>query len=98
MQRRTWMLANINRCRVIPATLSILLFALLALAGGALGVGAPALARPTAAPPPTDPRPAGKIDPTVLADTANGQSSPVVILLADQADLSAAYTMKDQDA
>ena len=39
-----------------------------------------------------------KIAPEVLADTANGKSASVVILLADQADVSAAYAMKDQDA
>jgi subtilisin family serine protease len=40
----------------------------------------------------------GKIDSQVLKDTANGQSTSFVIMLADQADLSAAYSMKDQDA
>ena len=39
-----------------------------------------------------------KIAPEVLADTADGKSASVVILLADQADVSAAYGMKDQDA
>ena len=39
-----------------------------------------------------------KIAPEVLADTADGKSASVVILLADQADVSAAYAMKDQDA
>ena len=34
----------------------------------------------------------------MLADTADGKSASVVILLADQADVSAAYEMKDQDA
>ena len=34
----------------------------------------------------------------MLADTADGKSASVVILLADQADVSAAYRMKDQDA
>jgi serine protease AprX len=42
--------------------------------------------------------PAAKIAPRVLAETADGNSSSVVILLADQADVSAAYDMKDQDA
>jgi subtilisin family serine protease len=42
--------------------------------------------------------PAVKIAPQVLSDTADGKSTSVVILLADQADLSAAYDMKDQDA
>jgi serine protease AprX len=39
-----------------------------------------------------------KIAPEVLADTAAGKSASVVIFLADQADVSAAYGMKDQDA
>jgi subtilisin family serine protease len=39
-----------------------------------------------------------KIAPEVLAETNEGQSASVVIFLADQADLSAAYEMKDQDA
>src|SRR5437763_12717704 len=38
-----------------------------------------------------------KIAPEVLAETANGSTS-IVILLADQADINAAYQMKDQDA
>jgi subtilisin family serine protease len=41
---------------------------------------------------------ASKIAPQVLSDTADGKSTSVVILLADQADVSAAYEMKDQDA
>lgn len=43
-------------------------------------------------------RSADKIAPRVMADTADGNSTPIVILLSDQADLSAAYSMKDQDA
>ena len=39
-----------------------------------------------------------KIAPEVLAETAEGGSASVVILLADQADVSAAHEMKDQDA
>lgn len=39
-----------------------------------------------------------KIAPEVLADTADGRSASVVILLTDEADVSAAYEMKDQDA
>ena len=42
--------------------------------------------------------PAAKIGARVLKDTADGKSTSVVILLADQADLSAAETMRDQDA
>src|SRR5438067_234990 len=39
-----------------------------------------------------------KIAPQVLADTAGGENASVVILLADQADVSAAYGMNDPDA
>jgi len=42
--------------------------------------------------------PADKIAPEVLAATADGQGTPIVIMLAEQADVSAAYEMKDQDA
>ena len=41
---------------------------------------------------------AAKIAPEVLADTVEGRSASVVIFLADQADVSAGYAMKDQDA
>ncbi len=40
----------------------------------------------------------GKISPAVLRATANGQSASFIIVLADQADVSAAYTMTDQTA
>src|SRR5437870_6884876 len=39
-----------------------------------------------------------KIAPEVLDDTADGKNASVVILLADQVDVSTAYRMKDQDA
>src|SRR5436190_5795820 len=42
--------------------------------------------------------PAVKVAREVLADTAEGQRTPVVIFLTDQADVSSAYQMKDQDA
>src|SRR5437763_16178882 len=38
-----------------------------------------------------------KIAPEVLADTADGKSASVIVLLADQADVSAGYGMRDQD-
>ena len=41
--------------------------------------------------------PEQRIDAKVLADTTDGNSTSVVILLADQADLSAAYQMSDQN-
>jgi serine protease AprX len=42
--------------------------------------------------------PLSKIAPAVLAETANGGNASVVILLADQADVSAAHQIKDPDA
>ena len=39
----------------------------------------------------------GKVAPEVLADTTAGSTAPVVIMLADQADVSAASEIKDQD-
>src|SRR2546423_5002311 len=41
---------------------------------------------------------AAKIAPEVAAETADGGRASIVILLADQADVRAAYAMKDQDA
>ncbi|MFL5735052.1 MAG: S8 family serine peptidase [Chloroflexia bacterium] len=40
----------------------------------------------------------GKIASAVLDDTANGKRASFVVLMAGQADLGAAYAMKDQDA
>src|SRR6185295_697126 len=42
--------------------------------------------------------PLAKVAPRVLSETADGKSTPVVIMLSDQADVSAAESMKDQDA
>lgn len=41
---------------------------------------------------------AGKIAPEVIAATTDGDTTPVIVLLAEQADVSAAYAMVDQDA
>jgi hypothetical protein len=41
---------------------------------------------------------ATKIDPRVLRDTAGGNDASFLIHLGDQADLSAAYAIRDQDA
>src|SRR5205814_2763376 len=41
---------------------------------------------------------AAKIAPEVLAETSGTGSASIVILLAEQPDVSAAYQMKDQDA
>lgn len=40
----------------------------------------------------------GKVSPQVMEDTAGGKTASIVILLADQADVSAAYDIKDHDA
>ena len=42
--------------------------------------------------------PADKVAARVMVDTTDGKSTSVVIMLADQADVSAAYAMMDQDA
>ena len=42
--------------------------------------------------------PADKIAARVMVDTTDGKSTSIVIMLADQADVSAAYAMMDQDA
>ncbi len=39
-----------------------------------------------------------KVGARVMADTAEGNTTPIVILLADQADVSPAYSIEDQDA
>src|SRR5438132_8856982 len=41
---------------------------------------------------------AAKVAPEVFAETDESGSASIVIMLADQADVSAAYAMKDQDA
>jgi serine protease AprX len=66
---------------------------LLVLVGFGLSTGTSALAQGAGVP-----APVAKIAMEVLADTADGKSASVVIFLADQADVSAAYSMKDQDA
>ncbi|PZS06083.1 MAG: hypothetical protein DLM69_00455, partial [Candidatus Chloroheliales bacterium] len=42
--------------------------------------------------------PAAKVEAQVLADTANGKIGAFVVLLADQADVSAAYNIKDKNS
>jgi serine protease AprX len=49
-------------------------------------------------PPTTGFAAANKIAPEVLADTADGGSASVVILLSDQANVNAGYAIRDQDA
>jgi serine protease AprX len=64
--------------------------------------GATLLGRATgapAAPQPAQPAlTAAKIDSRVIADTANGQAAPFLILLADRADVSAAPALRDPAA
>jgi subtilisin family serine protease len=43
-------------------------------------------------------KPTGKVSPQVLSATTEGKSTPIVVMLADQADVSAAYSISDQDA
>ena len=66
---------------------------LLALVALDISAGTSALAQN-----PGSPAMNAKIAPEVLVETAEGRNASVVILLADQADVSAAYAMKDQDA
>src|SRR5436190_925936 len=74
---------------------------LLALVGLALSSGNSAQARSAAQDqrhPTSRATTGGKIAPEVIADTMGGQNASIVIYLADQADVSAANDMKDQDA
>src|SRR5687768_4566918 len=66
---------------------------LLVLVGLGLSSGTSALAQDSGVP-----SVGAKIAPEVLVDTAGGQSASVVIVLAEQADVSAAYGIKDHDA
>ena len=43
-------------------------------------------------------RAAAKISPQVLQDTANGRSAELLVVMRDQADVRAAYSITDQDA
>ncbi|HWN10635.1 MAG TPA: S8 family serine peptidase, partial [Pyrinomonadaceae bacterium] len=43
-------------------------------------------------------QPSSKIGPRVLSATADGETTPIVILLSDQADVRPAYSIQDQDA
>ena len=46
---------------------------------------------------PSIPQPADKVSLRVMAETADGKRASVVILLAEQADVSTAYEIKDED-
>src|SRR4029453_18229888 len=69
----------------------------LALAG-LIAVVAPVLASSKSQSPKPVTGYTGKIENRVLSDTANGRESSVMVHLTQQADVSAAYGMKDQDA
>jgi subtilisin family serine protease len=81
----------------IVAALALLLASGSLLAGGPLAsAGVPARASVGSGTLPA--QPASKIAPDVLSATAGGQVAPIAILLAEQADLSAAYSITDRDA
>src|ERR1044071_4920068 len=91
MKKRCASQSGFFNWRVLLGFLLGLVGIFLALVGFGMSSGSSALAqRPMAA--------KSKIAPEVLADTADGKSASVVIFLAEQADVSAAYAMKDQDA
>lgn len=79
----------------IVAALVLLLASGSLLTGGPLAsAGVPVRASTTT----SAAQPASKIAPEVLSATTGGQVAPIAILLADQADLSAAYLITDRDA
>ena len=53
---------------------------------------------PSAAKPASPASVASKLDQAVLQDTANGKSASFIILMADQANVTAGYSMRDQNA
>jgi serine protease AprX len=67
----------------------------LALFAGLLGTGGQAQA---GIPQSLNAAAVSKIDPSVLQETADGKAASVIVLLADQADVSSAHAMRDQDA
>ncbi len=89
-----------TRSRIgVKGTLCLALAALALVAGVLISQNAlagPAASRPSEGK--TASSPSSKIDARVLADTANGARTSVVIYLADQANVNAATSMKDQDA
>ncbi|HEX9989316.1 MAG TPA: S8 family serine peptidase, partial [Chloroflexia bacterium] len=84
--------ANLKRTVKITAVLAFALALCVAVLsyGGLASAGAPATLSAA--------KVLGKIEGRVLQDTANGKSTSFVVLTAQQADLSKAYGMKDQDA
>jgi quercetin dioxygenase-like cupin family protein len=87
-----WMTSGNRVVRIMA--LPVLAFAILI---GLIGPGEQALAGvPDGAPFASNP--SNKVERAVLEDTANGKSAAFVVLMADQANLSAAYGMKDPDA
>src|SRR5262245_45306440 len=85
---------NVQAGRV--ARLAALLGFALAACVGLLGSGQQALAGvPLGVPQASQ---ANKIERAVLEDTEGGKSASFVVLMADQANVSAGYSMRDQDA
>lgn len=83
----------------IVAAVALLLASGSLLAGGSLAsAGVPVRASTGASAQAGPAQPAGKIAPDVLSATSGGQVAPIAILLADQADLSPAYSITDRDA
>jgi subtilisin family serine protease len=76
--------------------LGLLVLAMLAI--GASGSGSSARAAAPANLDTQSAQAASKIEAKVLADTANGKSAQFIVLMSEQANLTSAYSMKDQDA
>ncbi|HVG00872.1 MAG TPA: S8 family serine peptidase, partial [Chloroflexia bacterium] len=82
----------------ILAAVALLLASGSLLAGGPrASAGVPLRASTGAGTLPSAAQPAGKVAPDVVSATNGGQVAPIAILLADQADLSAAYSITDRD-
>src|SRR5947209_8290240 len=77
---------------------AIIVLAVLLIAVASIGVAVAAANYPSVSVADTPTTSASKIDKQVLKDTANGQKASFVILLAQQANLTPAYSIKDQDA
>jgi len=88
-----------RRAAVIVSLLTFTAFTMLFLIKGG-GVNASSLLSVASIDPlfPKASRSANKIAPEVLTDTLNERRASVVIFLTDQADVSSASRMKDQDA
>lgn len=79
---------------LIPLVLFVLAMLALGSVGSSNGAKAAAPANLASSPA----QAAAKIESQVLAETANGRSTSFIVLMSEQANLTAAYDMKDQDA